>query len=145
MRWLTIPLVLAFSLSACGEGSESAPSPEDASTGSTEVTQGSRYAEDDPEALLATIDSGGDVPSDHIIARYGRLLDKMDRVCREPRARLADQVANGSQILKDEKDLEYSMLEMAQAYVSALTPKLGRNQRCSDLFAGVLALTTAEE
>lgn len=160
MRWATslaIAVTLALGVSACGEDSKDSAASSDARTQEiqqppepeTEPTEPKpvepAYDEDDPEALLATIDNGGEMPDDIEIDRYARLLDKMERYCREDRSLLADQVVNGRQILKDEKDLDYTNLEMARAYSNTLTGKRGRNQKCSDLFAGVLLLTTAEE
>ena len=127
---------------ACGETESAAPTEQ----GEVETAPESpAYADDDPETLLAIIDNGGDRPSDQEIDPYAKRLDKMERFCREDRSLLADQVVAGTQILKDEKGLEYTNLELARAYTNALTGKLGRNQKCSEVFATVVALTTAEE
>lgn len=150
MRRSTIALVavaVAFGAAACGEDVENGSPPADPPPAATQqpAEPSDRYADDDPEALLAIIDNGGSKPSDSDIDPYARLLDKMERFCRETRSLLADQVVTGTQILRNKRQLEYTNLELARAYSNALTGELGREQKCSDLFAGVLAMTTEEE
>jgi hypothetical protein len=122
---------------AAESSSDSAPADDPAPT--------SAYGDDDPETLLAIIDNGGGKPSDDVIAPYADRLDYMEGFCRERRSLLADQVVTGVKLLRDNKGLDYTNLQMARAFSNALTGKLGHNQRCAELFAGVITITTAEE
>lgn len=145
------PLLLCLTLAtACGdEGTTPEPGGVSNSDAPAQDRSGSAatYAEDDPEYLLAFID-GGDpdarVP-DSDVAPYDQGLDLLARYCRESRSLLADQVVTGVRALADEKGLEYTNLEMLTAYGNAMTGKLGRDQKCADIFAGVIAITSAEE
>lgn len=146
MRWGAIMLAflvaMALGASACGGTEDESPSADapaqeaPAAPAAEEPSEpeppAERYADDDPEALLATIDNDGDKPDDAEIDPYAERLDKMERFCRESRSLLADQVVNGAKILKDEKKLDYTNLEMARAYTNALTAKLGRKQECAE-------------
>jgi hypothetical protein len=147
----------ALSLASCGAdenggGDQAADQSAETETSGAKEDQSkderrARYSEDDPEYLLAVIDadSSGDRVPDDEVDRYAKRLDKLERYCHEERSMLADQVVNGVKILKDEKQLDYSNYEMLEAYGNALTSKLGTDQKCSEAFAGVLAITTAEE
>jgi len=145
---LAFLVAMALGASACGGAGDESPSadaPAQEAPAAEEPSEpepaAERYADDDPEALLAVIDNDGDKPDDAEIDPYAKRLDNMERFCRESRSLLADGVVNGVKILKDEKKLDYTNLEMARAYTNALTAKLGRKQKCADVFAAVLAVT----
>ena len=132
--------VAALALNGCGTDAG-----DSGKTGDEETP--SRYSEDDPEYRLASIDAQDPnerVP-DQTVDRYARLLNKLERYCREDRPMLADRVVNGMKRLKDRKRPEYTNLRVLRAYGNAMSSKLGKNQNCAERFDAVIALTSRDE
>ena len=143
-------VVALVALAGCGGGEEESDTPSPGEVAEQQEPADSpaptsKYADDDPEALLATIDNDGDNPPDADLDPYAARLDAIERVGRESRSLRADQVANGQKLLKSEKNLDYSAAQVARAYTNALTKQAGTDQKCAELFAAVLTATTAEE
>lgn len=106
-----------------------APTNLDAQT--TKVTERSST-----EAKLVSIDRGSRTVPTNSVTYYGRLLNRLDRVCHEPRHRIGDIVVKSTQILKSEKGVTLSIKEMLEAMDKSLPDGSERlNLKCAEVAA----------
>jgi hypothetical protein len=56
-----------------------------------------------PEAKLASIDAGSKVVQQSTVRQYARLLDDLDRKCKENRTQIGDFAAKGVELLAEKK------------------------------------------
>lgn len=91
-----------------------------------------------PEWNLAVIDTGKP-PSAHTFAVYGRLLDRLQRKCTNPRARLADFSVNAQQTLR-RHHITWKNIHILRDVLRAI-PRSWSRRGCSDIF--VLYVATA--
>ena len=97
-----------------------------------------------PEHNLAIIQShNGDLPaSDPLVAKFGRLLDRLQSRSKQSRGEIADIITNTQTLFKEKKGIELSVLEIAMG-LDKSTAQLGKSKvDLAEIAAVLLALTT---
>jgi hypothetical protein len=67
------------------------------------------------EAKLASIDARSTTVQQTTIAQYARLLDSLDRKCKENRTQIGDFAAKGVQLLAEKKHVKMTHLKFLQS------------------------------
>ena len=106
---------------------------------STSAAQEVRVTENSPpEVLLAFIDTNQmTLPAD-LVRQYASLLNRLDARCEEERKLIGDQAVKATQILKEDKDVDLTVLQMLRAWDNAVPS--GRDQRCSSILATLMVI-----
>lgn len=123
-------VVAAAALGACGETTSSGDA---AGQGKMSVSEDSTA-----EAKLASIDSGSSLVDEIDVNRYGLLLDRLAKRCREERGLISDFTVRSVELLA-ERGIDSSNLEQLQAANDAL-PGSAKRMRCRAIFATLVTL-----
>lgn len=89
-----------------------------------------------PEAKLVSIDRQSTRVPTRLVRYYGRLLDRLDRKCTEPRTRISDMAVKGVQLLEEDKGVSMSNREMLEAMDESMPEgSASLNLQCSEIVA----------
>ncbi len=92
-----------------------------------------------PEVLLAFIDTNQmTLPAD-LVRQYASLLNRLDARCEEERKLIGDKAVKATQILKEDKDVDLTVLQMLRAWDNAVPS--GRDQGgCGSILAVLMVM-----
>lgn len=88
---------------------------------------------------LAVIDSGE--PSPDNVAEYKVALRSLDPKCHENKTRIGNMTVTAQRLLRDEKAVDLTLLEILQYVDLSIPSDLPGSQPCSDVFTSFVVLT----